>query len=283
MKLELGRLPLLPAPNTSGAPTKRPLSSEEMKLWARHILTKFGCDLSERRITSHSCKSTLLSFAAKHGLSWEDRLVLGGHIGHLKSAITYSRDALAKPLSALNDMLADIRRGTFRPDETRSGRFVGQQSQDLDAADSVASWEHAGSKSNSCIDVGAAISNASQASNVVTISDEEAVKKEDPGIPNSGCILDYSSDEDVDCTDSSSDESAGEDCPTKRMVKPPTAPEGFSLIQHRKLRTLHLLPQDRERILACGRSRTDMHIDIDLKVRWDTPCCHVCWKKTRTA
>ena len=29
MNLELGRLPLLPAPNTSGAPTKRPLSSEE--------------------------------------------------------------------------------------------------------------------------------------------------------------------------------------------------------------------------------------------------------------
>ena len=98
MDLELGRLPLLPAPNTSGVPTKRPLSSEEMKLWTRHILTRFGCDLSGRRITSHSCKSTLLSYAAKHGVGWDDRLVLGGHIGHLKSAITYSREGPGKAL-----------------------------------------------------------------------------------------------------------------------------------------------------------------------------------------
>ncbi len=76
MNIELGRLPLLPAPNTSGAPTKRPLSSEEMKLWARHILTKFGCDLSGRKITSHSCKCTLLSFSAKHGISLEGTLVI---------------------------------------------------------------------------------------------------------------------------------------------------------------------------------------------------------------
>ena len=148
MNLELGRLPLLLAPNTSGAPTKRPLSSEEMKLWTRHILTRFGCDLSGRMITSHSCKSTLLSYAAKHGVGWDDRLVLGGYIGHLKSAITYSRDALAKPLSVLNDMLADIRRGYFRPDETRSGRFTQQKHRDLDASDSVGSWEHVGAESN---------------------------------------------------------------------------------------------------------------------------------------
>ena len=281
MDLELGRLPLLPAPNTSGVPTKRPLSSEEMKLWTRHILTRFGCDLSGRRITSHSCKSTLLSYAAKHGVGWDDRLVLGGHLGHLKSAITYSRDALAKPLSILNDMLADIRRGYFRPDETRSGRFTQQKHRDLDASDSVGSWEHVGAESNLQQSVCPVVSNSVETSNLVTVSDEEEVKVEAGDIQDVGGILDCSSEEDVDCTDSSSDESAGEGCPTKRLVKPPTAPAGFSLIQHSKLKTLHLLPQDRERVLACGRSRTKMHIDVDLKVRWDTPCCHVCWKKTR--
>ena len=178
-------------------------------------------------------------------------------------------------------MLADIRRGYFRPDETRSGRFTQQKHRDLDASDSVGSWEHVGAESNLQQSVCPVVSNSVETSNLVTVSDEEEVKVEAGDIQDVGGILDCSSEEDVDCTDSSSDESAGEGCPTKRLVKPPTAPAGFSLIQHSKLKTLHLLPQDRERVLACGRSRTKMHIDVDLKVRWDTPCCQVCWKKTR--
>ncbi len=200
----------------------------------------------------------------------------------MKSAITYSRDALAKPLSVLSDMLADIRKGLCHPDETRSGRFTQQKAGDLDASDSVGSWEQVGSTSNAQQAACTTSSAVAPAIDVVTVSDDEAVKVEMQSTHGDAGVLGYSSDEDIDCTDSSSDESAGEECPTKRMVKPPTAPTGFSLIQHSKLKTLHLLPEDRELILACGRSRTKMHIDVDLKVRWDTPCCHVCWKKTRS-
>ena len=38
--------------------------------------------------------------------------------------LTYSRDGMARPLQILSDMLAEIRKGTFRPDCTRSGRLV---------------------------------------------------------------------------------------------------------------------------------------------------------------
>ena len=98
MMIEVGKLPLMPAPNTPGAATRRPLSTEEMKLWTIHLLEKSGHDLTGPKISSHSCKCTMLSYAAKVGMAWDDRLILGGHVGHLKSPITYSRDALARPL-----------------------------------------------------------------------------------------------------------------------------------------------------------------------------------------
>ena len=114
----------------------------------------------------------------------------------------------------------------------------------------------------------------------ITISDDEEVKEEVPVDPvRSDFVEDIetSSCDGLGNTSSSSDESAGAECPAKRMVKPPSAPVGYSLVQHSKLKTLHLLPEDR--ILACGRSKSKLHVSVDLKVRWDTPFCHCCWKK----
>ena len=80
-QLEMGLeliFPVMPAPTSHGAPSKRPLSTEEMKRWLNWIL---GRDQIEdgRRLTSHSCKATCLSYLSKHGASWEDRAILGGH------------------------------------------------------------------------------------------------------------------------------------------------------------------------------------------------------------
>jgi hypothetical protein len=75
-------------------------------------------------VGSHSCKATLLSVMSKAGINRDDRRVLGGHAppGD-KSVDTYSRDALAAPLLSLAKLLTCIREGTFRPDESRSGRW----------------------------------------------------------------------------------------------------------------------------------------------------------------
>ena len=71
-------LPTLPAPNSDGLPTKRPLSTDEMKQWLQMVFTSRGINLDGRRLTSHSCKCTLLSWLAKHGDDWADRMALGG-------------------------------------------------------------------------------------------------------------------------------------------------------------------------------------------------------------
>ena len=116
--------PTMPAPDDLGRPTVRPLATDEMKSWVRLILQLHGVDAGERRYTSHSWKTTALSWTAKYGISWEDRCVLGGHVAHLKLPIVYSRDALARPLYALQTVLEAIRTQEFFPDCTRSGRFA---------------------------------------------------------------------------------------------------------------------------------------------------------------
>eukprot|EP00971_Amphidinium_carterae_P264330 5243508-Amphidinium_carterae.1 len=75
---------------------------------------------------THSCKATLLSWAAKFGLPMDQRALLGGHVGgHQVSTLVYSRDELASPLRSLELVLTNVRLGTFDPDSTRSGRWKG--------------------------------------------------------------------------------------------------------------------------------------------------------------
>ena len=53
-------------------------------------------------MSTHSCKRTLLSWAAKAGLSREDRLLLGAHkLAEESSLITYPVDPLSGPLQRL--------------------------------------------------------------------------------------------------------------------------------------------------------------------------------------
>ena len=47
----------------------------------------------------HSCKCTVLSYAAKRGLPHDERLVLGHHAHQGRMADVYARDAEARPLS----------------------------------------------------------------------------------------------------------------------------------------------------------------------------------------
>ena len=66
-----------------------------------------------------------MAIAAKHGsFSGFDRRVLGHHAKPGDTSIAeYSRDLLATPLRKLEAVRKEIVSGSFRPDETRSGRF----------------------------------------------------------------------------------------------------------------------------------------------------------------
>ena len=110
---------LLPAPNIKGSWMDRPVSSQESTKWLRLVLEPFK-DGSIMPST-HSLKSTTLSWAAKYGLEPHDRLLLGHHSTGKGSLECYSRDVLASPLREYDRMLKAIRDGFFHPDNTRSG------------------------------------------------------------------------------------------------------------------------------------------------------------------
>ena len=80
--------------------------------------------LHGRKVSSHSMKSTMLSFLAKRGVDKPDRLLLGYHTSPFTMGLTYSRDGMARPLQILMNMLEEIRKGLFLPDCTPSGRLV---------------------------------------------------------------------------------------------------------------------------------------------------------------
>eukprot|EP00435_Cladocopium_sp_Y103_P065682 s14_g27.t1 len=115
---------LVPAPALDGSPSKRPLTASEAGAWLRALLHGSTSQLEDRKLTAHSMKSTMFSFAAKFGLSPETRLQLGYHTSGFRMVHTYSRDAAAQPLLEPEKMLAAVREKTFLPDCTRSGRFV---------------------------------------------------------------------------------------------------------------------------------------------------------------
>jgi hypothetical protein len=95
-------------------------------------LLKVDGSNKDLKVTSHSLKATCLSYAAKRGCSFEDRLSLGYHTHSLKMALCYSRDGAARPLRVLEQILREVRERVFKPDETRSGRLSTDQTVGID-------------------------------------------------------------------------------------------------------------------------------------------------------
>lgn len=280
--VDYGRgFPTMPAPTADGKPSSRPLSTEEMKHWTRMLLTKNGRGLGERNITSHSCKCTLLSWLAKHGEAWEDRQVLGGHVSFLKSAITYSRDSMARPLRILENLLYNVRTGFFRPDETRSGRFsqlpVECNDPDSDLQQALfgcdvesMGWEFPDETTQ---DEQHEEFEAVARPETILVSDDEdiPIKDEDDDQDDSGSSQHE--------TSSSSDEEAAALSGARRVLPSPNIPACLKLIQHRKLRTLHCMERSHQHILLCGRRAVPERYGQVDEVRFDTPLCHMCWRK----
>ena len=112
--------PLLPAPDQSGGWLQRSVTTAEAGAWLRQILCKGG--MPYEGVTGHSLKSTTLSWCSKFGMDKHTRLQLGHHATGDGTLNTYGRDFLAPALRKYDDLLSAIRKGTFYPDLTRSGR-----------------------------------------------------------------------------------------------------------------------------------------------------------------
>eukprot|EP00435_Cladocopium_sp_Y103_P036940 s106_g9.t1 len=127
---------IMPAPDRQGMPTSRPLETQECAAWLRKIVG-IPADNPDRRISSHSLKSTMLSYAAKRGIGIPERLQLGYHTSNFQMGMVYSRDGAAASILILERLIREIATGVFNPDETRSGRLLETLPIDAPAGESI--------------------------------------------------------------------------------------------------------------------------------------------------
>ena len=97
--------------------TSRPLSSYELSDLLRDYLE---CP-NDSSLSSHSLKSTVLSWAAKCEMPREYRRVLGRHSSSVKeSDSVYARELSFAPVRAMERMFHLIRKSEFNPDAARA-------------------------------------------------------------------------------------------------------------------------------------------------------------------
>ena len=114
--------PLMPTPTIDGTCGKVPLSCEAAGDWLRGAVK--DKPNNKVQIATHSCKSSILSMAAKFGLEPSTCRFLGRHSsGRDRSMLVYSRDAMAHPVREMERMIKEINEDRFDLDATRSGYF----------------------------------------------------------------------------------------------------------------------------------------------------------------
>ena len=232
---------IMPAPDRQGVATSRPLETQECAAWLRKLLSASSSD-PDRRLSSHSLKATMLSYAAKRGIGIPERLQLGYHTSSFQMGMVYSRDGAAASILILEKLIDEIVQGKFDPDETRSGRLVAAESCDPPAGQSE----------------------------VIEVKDEPEL------------VEDSESDQADDSSSTSSEEPRPSFVKPSPVFQPARAPEGFNLWQHKKLRTLHLMSVDNMRVFACGRMAGPLHEKLEVAPQFDTPLCSNCFNRPLT-
>ena len=119
-------LPFQPAPVLGGDWSLGKLQTTEAAMWLCELLHRHGVPKEHlTNVGAHSLKATALSWLAKAGVDEKPRRLLGYHVKPKDSSVVlYSRDALAGSLAELMRVVEAIRTGKFRPDVSRSGRWV---------------------------------------------------------------------------------------------------------------------------------------------------------------
>jgi hypothetical protein len=120
------RIVLFPKRTTEGNLSNLPATPDDMSIALRFILSRYGWNSADTSsISSHSCKATMLSMAAKRGtLDEPERKILGYHLERGSGTVkAYSRDVMSVPLRKLNSLIREVAAGYFLPSSNRSGRF----------------------------------------------------------------------------------------------------------------------------------------------------------------
>ena len=179
---------------------------------------------------------------------------------------TYSRDLLAPPLRELVRVLSLIASGAFSPDTTRSGYFAfndpGTQDGN-DAAPAVLPQPPSASVSADTTAVTAESALACRSQSPRT-SDSDSSSLEE--------VVPESTEEDLGDPDESPAAALAAFKQPFFSVQPP-----FLLVQHQKLRTIHVAGGDSEERLLCGRTSTDRFLSVGQVVHQPFPKCKQCF------
>ena len=259
------QIPFLPAPILGGGWSMGKLSTTEASMWLCELLHKYG--VAKEKLTNvgaHSMKATALSWMAKAGMEPKLRRLMGYHIKPKDtSVVLYSRDALGPGLEKFSEIIEEIKNGRFRPDASRSGRWIPEETKDpADGED-------------------ASVGGLSDDDEVLDVEFQRAasVSIEDPA---AGMSLERlaveenqsseSEEEDKDQADTE-DERNAEKVVAEMVGPPKRATE--DLYRHRLTGTVHK-GSSVENKLACGRVITALMIEIDEPVHAVHSMCKVC-------
>lgn len=237
--------PLFRPPGAAGEPLcKRGITSQEVTRFLRFMLEDEASVQSEARLSSHSLKATVLSWASKACMSASDRAILGRHSSaYGESSAVYARDLAIGAVSRLQDVIKNICAGKFCPDSARSGYFPVQLQ--LDEAEPSTAKD------------------SSLAGAVVKVEDELTEEEHAEQAPDeSAVVLDESYEGSSDGSESMEDSDSGEE-----VARP--APKCFRhyavgklegrFVVHQVSKLVHysdpsLLDSSGGRMISCGRS-----------------------------
>ena len=105
-----------------------PMSAAEATVWLREFLESAETPFQPQLIGSHSCKTTLLTWAGrctKLVFTPTERRLLGHHLdANMKSVMCYSRECYTSLYAKVLGMIRLIRSGDFQPDQPAIDRVV---------------------------------------------------------------------------------------------------------------------------------------------------------------
>lgn len=233
-------------------------------MWLRDILLGLGESAeSVKKVGTHSCKATCLSWCAKNNVPPDVRKSLGYHSNPGdRTAQVYSRDAMAGPLVYLQQTIDDVRSEVLRPDCARSGyRVEAVHEQSGGASEDEPRHEESG------------VTRFIQA-----MAEEEESESEDD-------LESYSSSEDsVDEEFGADDlqldaEAENEIVPPWNQLDDDVRSDVFrmKLVRHRLSTMYHLVADEGGSHLKCGRVITTNFDVVDEEPQFVYPMCSTCF------
>lgn len=222
-----------------------PISGESATQWLRKLLTDApNVDDDEKeyihQLGTHSCKTTILSWAAKKGTDLQIRKVMGYHsLGKSNSVFIYGRDNVSPALREIEEIINMIKSGRFEPDNTRSGYFKpsGDKNENEAADPSLEDLRGASSSEDS--------------------ADEDQIDHQEEELVERKVIGKWTGD---------LDETALPQDPSR-------------YIRHSMSRVIHLFPDESGTSFACGREASRAYHRLESIPEVLHPTCKQCFSK----